>query len=100
MPRDTDVNLTTVAPQQARYRMDTNTGSNYEVFRDCISTTIIDKARSKCGVQPRKRSPKRRKNALYSIVHKQESGESSEDPAELADFIDVQSMISLICLPF
>lgn len=60
--------------------------SNFETFRDCLSTPLISLA----AVQPKKLSKKRkgtgRKNAIKPV---QIGSEPENDAEELAEFIDV-----------
>jgi hypothetical protein len=64
---------------------------NYDVFRDCLSSVVLEKYTSN---GPQKKKAKRpRKSAAppsSSIERSSESGES--DAAELAEFIEVITM--------
>lgn len=76
-----------------------NEESRYEVFRECVSDAIAQKAESSRKSQD-KRKPKGRKRET-SGASKANDGTSSsnslgtrkQDPEELADFIDVIRLI-------
>ena len=70
---------------------------NYEIFRDCLSTSIIQRlATPKRPV--RKRAVKGRKNAIKPIARPTDEREV-DDAEDLAEFIDVCKPLRLSILP-
>lgn len=67
---------------------------NYEVFRDCLSAAIIDKLSVRAPKQQKTRPSKRRKQSQNLSTStpardSQDSNSSSNDPADLAEFVEV-----------
>lgn len=62
---------------------------NLDIFRDCLSTTIIQKLAPDTGGKAKKKV-KGRKNEIKPVVRSQEEGEGN-DAAELGDFTEVCS---------
>lgn len=70
------------------YRDDS--GNNYEIFRECVSGSIVErseKAKKPAKATKRKKAKKRDGNKLAADT--EEVTEQGQDPEELADFIDV-----------
>ena len=68
-----------------------NEQANYETFRDCLSSPIIQRSASK-PLKPAKRKLKGRKNAVNPIDHaspNEVEQNNNTDAEDLADFIDV-----------
>lgn len=66
---------------------------NFEVFRDCLSATVIDKSTTQVTRQAKRRSPKARKHSRSQLVS---TPDSSDDAAELAEFIDVHTYLKTL----
>lgn len=65
-----------------------DSGNNYEVFRECVSGTIVQK--SQAGRKKRKLKGKKRGDPTVKDKDGDVSfGLEKQDPEELADFIDV-----------
>ena len=63
---------------------------NFDIFRDCLSTTIISRLAPESGKAARK--VKGRKNEIKPVrAVAPESENGSNDVAELADFIEVRT---------
>ncbi len=63
---------------------------NFETFKDCLSTTVIQKLAPNSGKPAKK--VKGRKNEIKPVVTTASSSESTEDDvAELAEFIEVSN---------
>lgn len=58
---------------------------NYGIFRECVSKSILNRSMEKSGVARRRRNRKRNASARFSKA----SFPDDNDPAELAEFIDV-----------
>jgi hypothetical protein len=64
--------------------------SNYDVFRDCLSSAVLEKYADGPQQKKAKRARKSGSPASSSIERSAESGET--DTAELAEFIEVITM--------
>lgn len=63
-------------------------GSNFDIFRDCLSTSVIRKLAPQDG--KKKRNVKGRKNEIKPVVRAEQSeSDAVNDAAELADFVEV-----------
>lgn len=68
---------------------------NFEVFRDCLSTTVIEKLVPRTATGPKKRAAKGRKNGSHPAASDAGNDEvQSNDAAELSDFVEVLHPIS------
>lgn len=61
--------------------------TNYETFRDCLSTPLMEKSLGEPTKMRRRKGGRGRKNAIKAVV--EVSDGNGNDAAELADFIDV-----------
>ena len=73
-----------------------DSNNNYEVFRDCVSATVLAKSATKPSKLPKKRVTKGATEAATSPQGAGEEALSSasardDDAAELAEFIEVAS---------
>jgi len=60
---------------------------NFQIFRDCLSTPLIEKSPEQPAKKTRKaRENSRRKTAIKPVIHETEEANDAE---ELAEFIDV-----------
>lgn len=64
--------------------------TNYETFRDCLSTPLIEKSLGEPRNPRKRKGGKGRKNAIKPVV--EVTIDTSNDAAELADFLDVSSI--------
>lgn len=90
-----------------KYLMDEDNNGNYEVFRDCMSAAIIDKSSRNTPRQPKKRLSKGRKGSTATLITSNAKGDGAasivtgnDDPADLADFIEVAISTSHECSPY
>jgi len=61
--------------------------ANFQVFRECLSTPLIEKSSEQPAKKTRKaRGNNRRKTAIKPVIHKAVEANDAED---LAEFIDV-----------
>jgi hypothetical protein len=70
--------------------------NNYDVFRDCVSATVLAKSAIKPSKQPKKRVARSARDPAASPGRSKEDAVSTasakeDDPAELAEFIEVVS---------
>lgn len=63
-------------------------GSNYEVFRECVSGAIVAKSETKPDRASKKKAQKTKRGSK-KIAADQAVVTDRADPEELADFIDV-----------
>lgn len=61
---------------------------NFQLFRDCLSTPLIEKS----SIKPAKKVRKARAGRKTAIKPVSDSTEEPNDAAELAEFVDVQVM--------
>ncbi|KAF3490991.1 uncharacterized protein GIQ15_00508 [Arthroderma uncinatum] len=61
-----------------------DTRENYEIFRECVSKSILNRSIEKSSLTRRRRNAKRNNNTRHS----KPSFPEDNDPAELAEFID------------
>lgn len=69
--------------------------TNYETFRDCVSTQVVSKFRLKKSEKRRKNTRNRKDvvgKATDPVAAKQVDEEAVDDADELADFIDVRRL--------
>lgn len=68
--------------------------SNFELFRDCLSTPLIEKSLG----EPQKKTKKRKsdKPNIGAITSVNNSAERNDDAAELGEFVDVSDMLELL----
>lgn len=66
--------------------------ANFETFRDCLSTAIIEKLAPVTPKASRKRGGKGRKNEIKPIDRVSAEESQENDAAELADFVEVSSI--------
>ena len=64
-------------------------GENAEVFRDCLSATLIEKLAPSTIPKPKKRAAKGRKNESISRATLTSVEDVPNDAAELTDFVEV-----------
>ena len=62
---------------------------NSEVFRDCLSATLIEKLAPSIPTKPKKRGAKGRKNESGSGPTLIQVEDAPNDAAELTDFVEV-----------
>ena len=62
--------------------------ASFEIFADCLSTTVIAKLAPNAGKGPRKRV-KGRKNEIKPVIQKTSSEDDLDNAAELGDFVQV-----------
>jgi len=76
-----------------------NDTTNLNVFRDCLSTTIIERLSPQSGKRTKKRVSKGRKNEIKPVVRTEEA--DINDASELGDFVEVCPPLSLLacCIP-
>jgi hypothetical protein len=63
--------------------------SNFELFRDCLSTVVIERL-APANTKPKKRVKKGRKNEIKPVVRAEQNGET--DAAELSEFTEVRNI--------
>lgn len=64
-------------------------GSNYEVFRECVSGAIVAKSETKPDKASKKRAQKTKRGSKRSAADQAVVADRA-NPEELADFIDVR----------
>lgn len=65
--------------------------TNYEIFRDCLSTVVIEKL-APASSKPKKRV-KGRKNEIKPVASVSNGGDDGEtDAADLSDFTEVRNI--------
>lgn len=64
--------------------------ANFDVFRDCLSTAIIEKLAPAGGKGTKKKRVKGRKREIKPVVREEEE-DGRSDVAELAEFVEVRS---------
>lgn len=69
--------------------------ANFETFRDCLSTTTIQKLAPDGGGKAKKKV-KGRKNEIKPVMRNDEEGEGN-DAAELGDFVEVRCCSLIVC---
>ena len=69
---------------------DENEESNFQLFRECLSTPLIEKS----SITPTKEARKARAGRETAIKPVSASTEESNDAAELAEFVDVSTRCS------
>jgi len=74
-----------------KVQMDHSEESNFQLFRDCLSTPLIEKSTTTPAKKPRK-ARAGRKNAIKPVIQ----AEEPNDTEELGEFIDVSSPRSSI----
>ena len=78
--------------------------SNYEVFRDCLSSVIVEKSNERPQQPPKRKSYKARRNHKPASDNVTSSSLPSAraNPEDLADFVDVHplSLLLLLLLSF
>lgn len=69
--------------------------TNFDIFRDCLSTTIIQKLspENRNGGNKKKKKVKGRKNEIKPVVRSTAEEDEANDAAELGDFVEVRSLI-------
>ena len=67
--------------------MPPESNDNYTVFRDCFSTALLQRVAQSPAKQPKRRTPRRRKNE--KAAHDGEYKPSGNDADDLSDFIEV-----------
>ena len=73
-----------------------NSEGNYEVFRECVSGSIVENSEGKPARASKGRAQKAKRHLKDENVP---SVAERADPEELADFIDVYSLKQLILTP-
>lgn len=63
--------------------------ANFDIFRDCLSTAVIERLAPGNGKGPKKRRVKGRKKEIKPVV-RDEVEDGRSDVAELADFVEVR----------
>ena len=71
--------------------------SNYEIFRDCVSATVLSKSSRETTKKPKKRAPRgqgaRPDSTGPEIKVQSDVVGAEDDPVELAEFIEVSSRV-------
>jgi hypothetical protein len=71
--------------------------SNYEIFRDCVSATVLSKSSRGPTKKPKKRVPRGQgappDSTKSEIEVQSDVAGAEDDPAELAEFIEVSSRV-------
>jgi len=68
--------------------------SNYEIFRDCVSATVLSKSSRGPTKKQKKRVPRGQEVPTKSEIELQSDvADAEDDPAELAEFIEVLSRV-------
>ena len=70
---------------------------NYEIFRDCVSATVLSKSSRGPTKKPKKRVPRGQGappgSTTSEIEVQSDVAGAEDDPAELAEFIEVSSRV-------
>jgi hypothetical protein len=71
--------------------------SNYEIFRDCVSATVLSKSSRGPTKKQKKRVPRGQEvppdSTKSEIELQSDVADAEDDPAELAEFIEVLSRV-------
>jgi hypothetical protein len=75
---------------------DENESSNFQLFRECLSTPLIEKS----SIAPTKKARKARAGRKTAIkpVSVSTAAEESNNAVELADFVDVSTIFPFILM--
>ncbi|KAN0101833.1 hypothetical protein V8E51_012343 [Hyaloscypha variabilis] len=69
---------------------------NFQIFRDCLSTPLIEKSPEQPAKKTRKaRENSRRKRAIKPVIHETEEANDAEELAEFIDYLALQIFSSL-----
>lgn len=68
---------------------DAKEGDNFGNFRDCLSTSVIEKLTQSTGKPLRKTKSKGRRNSIKQSTEGDHNDNDENDPAELSDFMEV-----------
>ena len=68
---------------------DGDDATNYDIFRECLSTTVIERLAPAAVKAPKNRASKGRKNSINTPATSNGDGSSLGDAAELTEFVEV-----------